>query len=87
MSIDPRITAIRNHPKVGLGSCTSIDECYGDEELAKQLDEDGVKTEADALKWALEREGMWIEQGLNCRYGDDDDAQLKLYREWHNEDC
>jgi len=54
---DPRITAIRNHPKVGNGSCTSIDECYTDDELVSDLDSEEIGTVEGAIQWALEVEG------------------------------
>ncbi len=82
--MDKRVEAIRAHKLVGRGSCSSIDECYSDEDLITQLNENGI-TEANvagALKWALDGEELFLEQGLNQRFGEDDDEQLKIYKDW-----
>ena len=80
-----RVDAIRNHHRVGRGTCTSVDECWSDKEIIEHLDDMGILTEDGAVKWALEQEGMWLEQGLNARWGEDDDPQLLAWQEWHNE--
>ena len=59
------VNAIRTHEKVGRGTCTTIDECYSDEELRTVLEEDEVKSTEDVIRWALEIEGIRIEQSLN----------------------
>jgi hypothetical protein len=82
--MDKRIEAVRGHKLVGRGSCTSVDECLEDAELAKMFDEDGVETPTAAIKWALEFEGMHLEQGLNARCGDDDDPQLANWQAWNS---
>jgi hypothetical protein len=79
---DIRVKAIRSHKLVGLGSLTSVDECYDDHELVIHLNESGADTEKKAIKWALENEGLWKEQATNCRWGADDDPQLKDYKDW-----
>jgi len=79
-----RIDAIRNHPKVGRGSCTSVDECWDDKEIIEFLDENNITTEEGAIEWALEQEGLFLEQGLNQRWGEDDDPQLIAWQEWNN---
>ena len=79
-----RIDAIRNHPKVGRGSCTSVDECWDDKEIIEFLDENNITTEEGAIEWALEQEGLFLEQGLNQRWGEDDDPQLIAWQEWSN---
>ena len=48
----PTITEVRNHPKLGKGSCSSIHECYTDEELADWIDclyNDGI----DPIPWMV----------------------------------
>ena len=82
--MDKRIKAIRANDKVGRGSCSSIDECYDTDEIIEELDSKGISTPEAAVKWALETEGIWLEQGLNTRWGSDDDPQLKRYQ-WFNE--
>ena len=78
-----RITAIRNHPKVGAGSCTSVDECWDDKDIIEFLDDNGIQTGEGAIEWALEQEGLHLEQGLNQRWGEDDDPQLIAWNEWN----
>tara|TARA_Y100000310_G_scaffold342693_1_gene446960 strand:+ start:313 stop:561 length:249 start_codon:yes stop_codon:yes gene_type:complete len=80
-----RVTAIRNHSKVGRGTCTSVDECWDDKDIIEFLDDNGIQTEEGAIEWALEQEGLFLEQGLNQRWGEDDDPQLIAWNEW-NED-
>ncbi len=76
---DARVEAIRKDKLVGHGSCSSIDECMSDAELIKTLDECEIKTVKTALKFAYDHEELWLEQGLNQRWGDDDDPQLANY--------
>ena len=78
-----RVTAIRNHPKVGRGTCTSVDECWEDQEIIDLLDANSVTTEAAAIEWALDQEGLWLEKGLNQRWGEDDDPQLIAWEKWN----
>ena len=80
--MDPRVKAVREDTLVGRGTCTSIDECHSDEGLAEQLDEYNILTPRAAVKWAREGEEMWLERGLNQRWGADDDPQLLMYEEW-----
>ena len=81
--MDTRVNAIRNHKKVGRGSCTSIDECWEDKEIVSWLDDNNITTDNGAVKWALEREGLFLEKGLNQRWGEDDDPQLIAWQEWN----
>lgn len=83
---DIRVAAIRHDPKVGWGTCTSIDECYDDRDLVTSLDDVGILTPEGAVTWAHKVEGLYLEQGLNQRWGEDDDPQLEAWREW-KEDC
>ena len=80
-----RVAAIRNHPKVGRGTCTSVDECWDDKDIIEFLDNNNVTTEEGAIEWAMEQEGLFLEQGLNCRWGEDDDPQLIAWREWNEQ--
>jgi hypothetical protein len=82
--VDDRVKAIRDDKKVGRGTCTTIDECYSDEELIAELNEEGVKTPADAVKWAHELEGLRIENALNHRWGEDSDPELERYKNWNS---
>ena len=78
------VSAIRNNKKVGTGSCTSVDECWSDKEIADELKSRNITTEDEAVAWALELEGLWLEANLNARFGDDDDYQLKAWNEWNS---
>ena len=80
-----RVTAIRDHSKVGRGTCTSVDECWDDKDIIEFLDNNNVTTEEGAIEWAMEQEGLFLEQGLNCRWGEDDDPQLIAWREWNEQ--
>lgn len=78
------IDAIRNHPLIGRGSCTSIDECYDNKDLWEMFGPPaGNHTIEAAIKDAIESEDLHMEQGLNARWGEDDDPQLKEYQEWN----
>lgn len=81
---DARVKAIREHLRVGSGSCTSIDECWEDAELVAALNGEKIETPDEAVKWALEQEELFLEQGLNARWGADDDEQLLAWRRWHD---
>tara|TARA_R100000963_G_scaffold6715_1_gene4557 strand:- start:177 stop:668 length:492 start_codon:yes stop_codon:yes gene_type:complete len=82
---DDRIFIIRNDPKVGLGSCTTMDEGIMDCELLELLNEAKIETPSDALKWAYNYECLQLEKGTNQRWGEDDDPQLIAYNEFTNE--
>lgn len=79
---DIRVAAIRHDTRVGWGTCTSIDECYDDRDLVNMLDCADILTAEGAVKWAHIMEGLHLEQGLNQRWGEDDDPQLEAWREW-----
>jgi len=81
--MDSRVSAIRDDALVGRGSCTSIDECFTDNEVEELLDEMTITEDIDAVRWAREHEGLWLEKGLNQRWGSDDDPQLKMWNEWN----
>lgn len=77
------VRAIRAHDRVGEGTCTSIDECWSDAEIIEHLEMMDISTEQAAIEWAIETEGLFLEQGLNQRPGDDDDWQLLAWQEWN----
>lgn len=76
------VKAIRSDKLVGRGSCTSVDECWEDSELIEALERANITTIDGAVRWARNQEGMFLEQGLNCRWGEDDDEQLLAYNEY-----
>lgn len=66
-AIDARVRAIRNDETVGRGTCTSIDECYSDAELAAELDKRDIDTPAAAVRWARRHESIWQEVADDVR--------------------
>lgn len=83
-TMEEMIAAIRAHKRVGRGTCTSIDECWEDKEIAESLTRTGVTSRRAAVQWAMRTEGLVREQALNQRCGEPDDWQLEWYREWKN---
>ena len=83
--MDTRVAAIRNDTRVGVNSCSVIDECWGDTEIVEELDKRCITTDAEAVVWALKQEGLFLEQGLNQRWGEDNDSQLLAIREWEKQ--
>jgi hypothetical protein len=79
------IQAIRNDKLVGRGTCSSVDECFGDDELLHLLNVLGITSAEGAAKWARESELLWREEGTNQRWGEDDDIQLTSYKDYKNE--
>ena len=75
------IQAVREDRRVGRGSCTRIDECFSDDELWEAILKECTTVEG-AVKAAHEFEGLKLEQGLNVRWGDDNDPELLAYQEW-----
>jgi len=80
--MDTRVEAIRKDPCVGHSSCTSVDECFSDNDLVRHLNSEGISLEKDAVEWARDYEQMFMEQLLNTRWGSDDDPQLAEYKAW-----
>lgn len=76
------VESVRSHPKLGRGSCSTIDECWSDKELLEEFRKDGIKTPQEALDWAMDYEGLQREKALNQRWGDEDDWQLAWYTEF-----
>lgn len=83
LTMQSLIDAIRSDPKVGRGTCASIDECWDDEDLLEVFKEDKITTPEEAVTWARKLEGLFLEQGLNQRWGEDGDPQLLAWQEWN----
>jgi hypothetical protein len=77
--MDPRVKMIRENEVIGSGSCSTIDECISDAELVEMMEEHNVTVD-DVIEWAYDYEGLQLEAGLNQRWGEDDDVQLKEHR-------
>jgi len=61
MSAAAMVAAIRADSIVGSGSCSFIDECYTDAELAARLAEEGIGSVRNALAWARRAHRIWAE--------------------------
>ena len=78
-TFEEMVNAIRNNTLVGRGNCSRIDECVDNADLIVELSHYGVETVEDAVKWALDDQEFFLEQGLDQRWGEDDDPQLVQY--------
>jgi hypothetical protein len=67
--LDKRVKAIRDSKYVGRNSCSVMNECYSDDELLKWLDYIGIESPKEALEFALEKEGLTIEDTLTKKKG------------------
>lgn len=61
------IAAVRSDVKVGRGTCSVIDECYGDRELAEALADAGIDTVKGAVEWARDVERLFREREQEVR--------------------
>ena len=61
------IAAVRADAEVGRGSCSVIDECYGDRELAEALADADIDTARDAVAWARDVERLFREREQEVR--------------------
>jgi len=48
---DSRVQAIRMDPVIGSGTCSVVDECYDDADLIERLDEAGVISDEEAVRY------------------------------------
>ena len=62
------INAIRTDSKVGAGSCSSIDECWDDEDLKYLIADAGAQTPAQAVKVARKYEALRNDAIAGCQY-------------------
>lgn len=65
--IDLRVNAIRNDRVVGRGTCSWIDECLTDAELAAHLDKAGKRTPKTAVAWARTAHNVWEDVAADIR--------------------
>ena len=61
------IAAVRADAEVGRGSCSVIDECYGDRELAEALADAAIETARGAVAWARDVERLFREREQEVR--------------------
>ena len=80
--VDPRVQAIRKDKNVGIGSCTTIDECWSHSEILEFLSDNNIKSIKDAVTWAYEQEGLHREMGTNASSGESNCQLIASYEEW-----
>ena len=61
------IAAVRADVKVGRGTCSVIDECYTDAELAEAFLNEGIDTVQNAVEWARDVERLFREREQELR--------------------
>jgi hypothetical protein len=77
------VAAVKADPVVGSRTCSRIAECVGfGKDLARELALAGCGNVGEALQWARDDERLFLEQGLNQRWGEDGDPQLAAMREF-----
>tara|TARA_Y100000034_G_scaffold126674_1_gene178236 strand:+ start:527 stop:817 length:291 start_codon:yes stop_codon:yes gene_type:complete len=76
------VDSVRKCPIVGRGTCSAVDECLSDGEVQEMMDDDNVKTEKEAIKWAIQFESIQNERALNARWGEDSDPELVTWNKF-----
>tara|TARA_R110002020_G_scaffold215083_1_gene422207 strand:+ start:2495 stop:2758 length:264 start_codon:yes stop_codon:yes gene_type:complete len=79
---DTRVTAIRSDSRVGIGTCTSIDECFSGRELVEALNSARIYEPEAAVEWAHRQQRLHLEISLNYSSGEADCPLLKAYNDW-----
>lgn len=74
------VEAIRSDKLVGRGTCSTFDECYTDAELIDTFKDEPSITAAVRAARAMEERALG--RMMDCRFGDDDDAEVSIMREW-----
>lgn len=87
---DPRVVAIRADARVGVGTCTYVDETLDAVDIIRELNEVGIylgskDRDQRALAWAYEYEGLSREIATNASSGEPDCPLVGAYREWNDE--
>ena len=60
-SSDPRVVAVRADATIGRGTCSSVDECFTDEEVIARLDEEGITTPDGAVEEMRFLHDIWAD--------------------------
>jgi len=76
------VDAVRKDRVVGHGTCSMVDECLSDTELAESLVFEGISTPEAAIKYARGRQAQYLERALNCRFGENNDPELLAWNEF-----
>lgn len=61
------VAAVRADPRIGRGSCSSIDECYTDEEIIEVIRAEPLLTKDQVLSHFFQVEGLRVEQMNEAR--------------------
>ena len=80
VTIGMMVQAIRACPLVGRGTCSVIDECMSDADIAEEVKL--LNSTAEAVEWARDAQELHLEQATNCRFGEDSDRELADMHEW-----
>jgi len=67
--MDNRVEIIRNSKHVGRNTCSTVNECYSDEELIETLDTLEIQLPKEALEFALMKEGLTFDDTLQTDDG------------------
>jgi len=59
-----------------------MDECWDDKDILKSLKDEGITTEAGAIEWAYDTEGLIRDQGADCTSGEPDCPLVRAAEEW-----
>ena len=76
------VEATRTNELVGRGTCSIVDNCLTDSELAEHFKLRGFSTVKEAVEWCVDYEESSLEQALNSRWGEDSDPELIAWRNW-----
>lgn len=68
------LEAIRRDPRIGRGSCSSIDEAMEDWEVVERLREENLSTAEEAVAFFVDDENVWrsVADDIIAAGGDDD---------------
>ena len=76
------IEAIRADKLIGKNTCSTVDECYSESDLADELRSMDITTPLEAVKWARELEGLQMDRMMDQRWGEDSDSEVKIKKDW-----
>ena len=78
--MDSRVAAIRADVLVGAGTCSVLEECWEDSDLAEFLDRNGITSDVEAVKQARQAQLMFLEEGTNQSSGEPNCPLVASYR-------
>jgi len=76
------VKAIRENKLIGRGSCSIVDECKTDKEIIEDMKDLGITTPEKAVKWYIELEGIQMDKMMDQRWGEDNDPEFAIKKEW-----